>query len=264
MLDITKHDLIISHFHRVQHSHMSKKYIEHKEGRPWDGFIYILKGSCRMIFSDGSSFTTKPHALVYLAKDSLYNMDILEAPYEVIYADFLFDSPEPRKSLICFPDDPAKLERRFLWMKRHDSLKHAGYVSECLALLYRFYAQIQAMEEAQYLPSPLLQKIEAAKNTILEQYASDALSVASLAEAAGMSEVYFRKLFRGKYGISPVQFIAQVRLNEAKTQLCDTELSLKEIARACGFSSLAYFCRTFKEQTEQTPSEYRKSNFMIF
>ena len=264
MIDIAKNDLMISHFHHVQHSQMSKKTIEHRTGRAWDGFIYIIRGSCHMTFSDGSSFTTKPHALVYLAKDSLYNMEILEAPYEVIYADFLFDSPEPRKSLICFPDDHSKLERRLLWMKRHDSLKHAGYVSECLALLYRFYAQIQAMEETQYLPSPLRQKIEAAKNTILEQYASESLTFASLAESAEMSEVYFRKLFRGQYGISPVQFITQVRLGEAKALLSDTDLSLQEIASRCGFSSLAYFCRVFKGSTEQTPSEYRKKLPMIF
>ena len=257
MLDIAKNDLIISQLHHVTRSHMSKKRIEHKEGRHWDGLIYILNGSCHMTFSDGSSFTTVPGALVYLAKDSLYNMDILEEPYEVIFADFLFDSPEPRQSAIYLPNDREETLPYFLRMKRAYSLKSSGYLSECLSLLYRIYAKAQAIASQSYLPSPSRKKIEEARNVILESYAAEELSVAALAVSSGMSEVYFRRLFRTGIGCSPSEFIVQTRLNAAKSLMRYSDLSLEEIALQSGFSSLSYFCRVFKEHTDMTPSAFR-------
>ena len=263
-LDIAKNNCIVSHFQHVLRSSLTPREITHTQGRAWDGFCYILNGSCLYRFSDGTELTSTAGSLLYLARDSLYDMRIEEGKYESIYCDFLFEDDLPRQSAVFYPSDPSETEHRFFRMKKIFSIRDAGYVSECLALLYRIYADVQATKQKRYLPSPARQKMESARSTILEHYASDTLSVASLAEEAGMSEVYFRKLFRGQYGISPAQFIVQVRLSEAKMLLQNSELSLEEIALQCGFSTSSYFCRTFKEHTEQTPSEYRKSNPLIF
>ena len=86
---------------------------------------------------------------------------------------------------------------------------------------------------------------------------SDGISVSSLARHAGMSEVYFRRLFRSAMGVSPAKFIINCRVDRAKELLSEDYLTPEEVSERCGFSSLSYFCRVFKESTGMTPGEFR-------
>ncbi len=98
----------------------------------------------------------------------------------------------------------------------------------------------------------------------LEKNISDSnLSNFTLAAKAGISEVYFRKLFLKQYGISPKQYIIEKRITRAKQLLINSAYSVTAIASECGFSSVYLFCRTFKEKTGLTPTEYIKQNKII-
>lgn len=83
-----------------------------------------------------------------------------------------------------------------------------------------------------------------------------------LAKKLDISEVYLRKLFLANLGITPKQYILELRINKAKQLLTDNNYTVTEISEKCGFSSLYHFCRIFKEKTEQTPLEYSKNNRM--
>ena len=95
--------------------------------------------------------------------------------------------------------------------------------------------------------------------------ASASLSNDDLARQAGLSEVYLRKLFTGRYGISPKQYILDIRIRKAKQLLCDTPMTVTAISEECGFNSLYHFCRAFKKHTGTTPTEYAQThrNFRI-
>ena len=181
-LDISKNERMISHFQHVLRSRMSPRRIHHTEGRAWDGLCYILSGSCRYTFSDGTEFTATQGCLLYLAKDALYDMRVEEGPYESIFCDFLFDSDQPRQSMILYPKDGGETERRFRRLLQRFSLKTVGYRSECLSLLYRIYGTLQSGSAPQYLPSASLHRLEDARAYVLEHFADDTLSVKSLAE----------------------------------------------------------------------------------
>ncbi len=93
----------------------------------------------------------------------------------------------------------------------------------------------------------------------LGKHLSDpSLSNKQLAEQAKISEVYFRKLFREAYGISPRQYILQARISHAKQLLREQSATVTAIAEACGFSCVYHFCRAFKQMTGMTPTEYEK------
>jgi len=256
-LDISKNERMISHFQHVLRSRMSPRRIHHTEGRAWDGLCYILSGSCRYTFSDGTEFTTTQGCLLYLAKDALYDMRVEEGPYESIFCNFLFDSDQPRQSMILYPKDGGETERRFRRLLQRFSLKTVGYRSECLSLLYRIYGTLQTGSAPQYLPSASLHRLEDARAYILEHFADDTLSVKSLAERAGISQVHFRKQFQVAYGSAPIAYIVATRLAHAKELMRYSDLSLEEIALQSGFSSLSYFCRVFKKETDLTPAAYR-------
>lgn len=76
---------------------------------------------------------------------------------------------------------------------------------------------------------------------------------------AGMSEVYFRKLFKQLYHLTPGQYLTAVRVKRTRELLAYPYLTLEECAKQCGFSTVQYFCRVFKEHTGQTPAKYRKN-----
>jgi AraC-like DNA-binding protein len=85
------------------------------------------------------------------------------------------------------------------------------------------------------------------------------LSITALANAANLSDVYFRRLFKSTYGSSPKQYVTELRIRQAKQLLAEHTASVSAISERCGFASVYHFCRAFKLATGQTPTEYAKS-----
>ena len=84
------------------------------------------------------------------------------------------------------------------------------------------------------------------------------LSVEELAERVNVSKFHFCRSFKQKTGMTVMEYILHTRLLLAKQMLRDSELSVGQISARCGFRSLSGFDRAFKEQTGQTPLQYRK------
>lgn len=92
------------------------------------------------------------------------------------------------------------------------------------------------------------------------QYVKDNcnVTVLELAEKLGVTEVYFRKLFRSVYNKSPSQYIIFQRIERAKSLMEYPFLSIEDCAERSGFSSVQYFGRAFKKVTGVTPARFRK------
>jgi AraC-like DNA-binding protein len=72
-----------------------------------------------------------------------------------------------------------------------------------------------------------------------------------------MSYSSFRKIFKEQMGISPNQYVLELRLDKAMQLLRATNMSINEIADQAGFDSISYFSRMFKQRTSISPKEYR-------
>lgn len=82
-------------------------------------------------------------------------------------------------------------------------------------------------------------------------------SVASLAAVAGMSRTTFARRFSQQFEITPMEFVQQVRMRSAARLLQTTELPIKCLAAAVGYSSRSHFSRGFKNAFGLDPSSYR-------
>jgi len=102
-------------------------------------------------------------------------------------------------------------------------------------------------------PAPLLQAIRH-----IERRFSDPLSNAELARLAGMSERSFTRQFIRCQGVSPRQFIMQVRVRAAADLMATTDASLDEIAEKTGFPNRAYLSRVFAKITGESPARFRR------
>ncbi|MEF3305023.1 AraC family transcriptional regulator [Paenibacillus sp. GYB003] len=78
-----------------------------------------------------------------------------------------------------------------------------------------------------------------------------------LAKELGLGKSRFHDLFKKDTGYTPHEYIRQVQFLRIADDLCLTDLTITEIARKYGYSSIHYFSRSFRSKTGMTPSEYR-------
>ena len=88
-------------------------------------------------------------------------------------------------------------------------------------------------------------------------FADPQLNVNSLGESVELSPSYVSKLFRNRYGVSPLEYLGRTRIAHAKTLLISTRMSVEEITVRSGFLSSSVFIRTFKREEGHTPGNYR-------
>lgn len=69
----------------------------------------------------------------------------------------------------------------------------------------------------------------------------------------------YRKI-KAMTGMSPLDFMKNVKMKKACELLNRHQMSVSEIAYALGFTSPKYFTKCFKEELGQTPTEYQKQN----
>jgi AraC family transcriptional regulator len=83
------------------------------------------------------------------------------------------------------------------------------------------------------------------------------VTLAQLAQVAGVSVFHFARTFTRAMGVSPSRYVSRLRLERAMADIAAGRLSLAEIAFKAGFSSQASFTRAFYRVTRMTPGEYR-------
>lgn len=111
----------------------------------------------------------------------------------------------------------------------------------------------QIVLERQNVEPPIVQKAR----EYIANHKTEALSLADVARAAGASVFHFCKVFRKTTGLKFTDYVARVRLEDARTQLLNPSRRISEVAYDVGFQSLTQFNRMFKRVFGQSPSEFR-------
>jgi AraC-like DNA-binding protein len=93
---------------------------------------------------------------------------------------------------------------------------------------------------------------------IHENYKKD-IDINVIADYAGVSYSYLRKIFKDETGDNIVNYINMLRINESKQLLRQTDLTIKEIAANLGYNNDQSFTRFFKKYEGISPGEFRVS-----
>ena len=84
-------------------------------------------------------------------------------------------------------------------------------------------------------------------------------TVDSMAELIGVSRSGFQHMYKKVFGVPVSADVINARVSLAKLMLVNTKCTQKEIAEQCGYATVFYFMRQFKEATGMTPGDYRKN-----
>ncbi len=84
------------------------------------------------------------------------------------------------------------------------------------------------------------------------------IALEELAAACHLSASHFCRLFRQITGYSPIQYLLDLRLQEAATLLKRTDKTISQIAYEVGFDDIGYFSRKFKTQFGFSPTKAKK------
>lgn len=131
-------------------------------------------------------------------------------------------------------------------------LEYDSFRAKVLSIFYDMIHDISDEKE--------FTEIGPAINAIYDNYHKADLTNEFLAKECNISEVYFRRLFKQRCGVTPKQYIINLRIKKAKQLLSEGQKKIWAISEDCGFSSSYHFCRSFKQHTGLTPQEYREQN----
>jgi len=106
--------------------------------------------------------------------------------------------------------------------------------------------------------NPQFEKLCILRNKIMKN-PENSWNISEIAEELYLSKSYLQKIYKSYFGKSIIEETIQFRIEKAKCLLSDTNMTITEISRECGYSSYNYFVRQFKTFENISPSEYRSS-----
>lgn len=85
------------------------------------------------------------------------------------------------------------------------------------------------------------------------------ISISQLASLCNFSETHFRRVFKSKFSMSPLEYLNFIRIQEACMLMSRNPILISQAAEKAGFNTLSTFSRNFRSVMEMTPSEWIRS-----
>ncbi len=191
-------------------------------------------------------------------------------PWEYVWVAFQGHRCEPLlQQLGLTPERPvvrgsATRKTLALYRRLRLSLQDAAYPAladlESAGLL-RLLLRELALAEPERLPAQTAgtaakRLVEQAMRWLELQYAQP-ISIEQLAKSLGYHRTHLSKMFKDAIGLSPMQFLMQIRLERAKS-LLRSQWSVEQVASSVGFADALYFSKQFRKRFGMSPSEFRQ------
>ncbi len=91
----------------------------------------------------------------------------------------------------------------------------------------------------------------------LSENLKEDINMDDLSQKFGFNKSYLIRKFRNEIGLSPINYLINLRLDNAEKLLKKTSYPIQKIAELCGYSDHAFFSTSFKKKFRLSPSEYR-------
>ncbi len=108
-----------------------------------------------------------------------------------------------------------------------------------------------------YPTSPRQSLLDSTRRFVLKRI-DHSIAVEQIATEHNMSRSHFGHHFKAVTGVSPADFVTQIRLDEAGRRLAESDDKLDRIARETGFADANHFCKVFRRHYHTSPGRFRE------
>ena len=231
--------------------------------------IYFLtKGTRRLMFANSLYYVDAP-AIVIIPPQKPHATE--GGPFERYNVDasavaldpFQLDIIEDKQLRLLKPTDKQTqvLIQLLEEIKQLDPLKKHSNIAFNTLFSYYLYligkldedAENIIMHKSDFVPPLVLNIIG-----YLKENFSDSITLDSLSKTFSVSKPTLIYNFNKYLHSSPIDYLINIRIQQAKLALTETNQNLTEIAESCGFSNANYFSLMFKRKVGVSPAHYRK------
>ena len=247
-------ELVVRKIHSVSTVYTEKKTTAKRKNRALWALIIKYEGETRYLCG-GREYRSDLHHIAVLPKGSDYDWYCVESGH---FAVIEFDCDTTYPEILSFPvKNGEALLNVIKRMEVNRTLKKPSFALDEFRDLYGLLSALLQTVGEKYVPSAKERKIRPAVEYIAE---NSHLQIRNeeLARVTGLSEVYFRKLFREVTGMSPMSYVLSVKMKKAKEMLGSDYSSITDIAYSLGYRSVYDFSRSFKKFTGESPTHYAK------
>ena len=227
--------------------------------RAADGLTLVLSGRLKLTYDDGRTVSAGDGEVILQRRGDYYRLEVVgESAAKYIVISYTVEPEERVRAILPRGVISVSHIRRI-----RDEFERAAEIfasrDVCYEPLLRAIVQ-EILCSIIKSKSPTVADKENDRATAAHKYISDnfekKLSSADVAAAVGLSESHLRTVFKKAFGISPMNYLNTVRVDQAKKMLESGIFSLSEIAAACGFANVYYFSTVFKSITGISPGKY--------
>lgn len=122
--------------------------------------------------------------------------------------------------------------------------------------LYGLFRSLEIVQQLHHNQEAITDWLEKGREYIKHHF-SEMITVEGIASLVGVERTHFSKMYRKVYGIAPIDFLIQLRMQEAQQLLRYTPYKILEIAQAVGYQDISSFSKAFKNYLGESPSTYR-------
>lgn len=155
---------------------------------------------------------------------------------------------------LAAPEEFYKMIENLFYTYQHERTENAWNISNQIERILLYLIKAKSKKE---FTDPLTETLHLLRCYIENNFTKD-FTIDELAAFSGVSKYYLIREFKKKTGYTPIDYIIELRITNAKSLLADTTLSIQEIAQLCGFNSMNNFLKHFEKRTNTTPTAYRK------
>ena len=216
--------------------------------REYSALAFRIKGSGTISYDEGEIFVDT-NDILYLPQNIGYSAEYTDT--ELIVIHFKTQASDKLAEVFSFGNS-ERIYKLFLEALNIWQNKNVGYKILTLSIIYKILGTTYKETKKYALPSNFKDAI----SIVNSKYKDNALSISHVCREAHISEPYFRKLFFEHYKKTPISYINELRIENARN-LIASGVTIEQAAYNSGFNDSKYFSRVIKKYFNCTPRELK-------
>ncbi len=230
-------------------------------------FEYVVEGKGQVKIGDRIYPVQKGDLILFPPDTLLETWSDNEHPLAYWWVDFNGSTVSYLLENIGFDDtkhvifyDQEKIETLLSKIYKITQTNSLITVLSAISYLFELFALLISLNKNSPQNTNLMSTYVEKAVCYIESYYMQNITVADIANHVHLSRYYMTDIFKQQTNMSPIEYLIEYRIKQAKHMLVASKLSITEIALNCGFNSPSNFAMQFKQLTNLTPTEYRKTN----